>query len=244
MDLSFKPIVYTCVTNGYDAPRPVSTSESCEFVLLHDGSVHVPDGWRGRRLHVPDVNGSDLNRFAKMLPHRVFPESELTLYVDGNFYFKADPAELVGKLAAEHEFAAFSHPDRCCPYDEIRQLLRLGFVGPIDAARQLAVFRKLQVPRKVPLFEAGVLFRRHTDRVRMLCEQWWTWWQRGPKRDQPSLAALNWLMGGVIQSLGKNDVHAGTNPWLGIDAHSRRRSRIERLPNRLASELMLFRLWT
>ena len=40
-------IIYTCITNGYDVPEGHYIDPDVRYVLLHDGSVEVPDGWEG-----------------------------------------------------------------------------------------------------------------------------------------------------------------------------------------------------
>lgn len=237
------PVVYTCVTGGYDVVAPVHTEWKCDFRLFHDGSVEVPTGWRGQLLSVDGLTGADLNRYAKMLPHRLGLAAEESMYVDGNVRFKRDPSERISSVLAESAFAAFAHPRRDCAYAEIRETLRLGFVGPRSAWRLVNKFREARMPRRYGLFEAGVLYRRHNEpNVKALGEMWWQLWRQGLGRDQPLLTAALWKTGLTIHTLG-SDLRADPSGTTEIAAHARGRSRIERLPNRLAAELALYRLW-
>ena len=128
-------VCYTCVTNGYDAVEPVSPGWSTHFIMFHDNSVQVPEGWHGVNLSVPGVSGIDLNRYAKMLPHRMGLPASRSLYVDGNIFFRADPAQRIHDALANHPFAAMAHPAQDCAYSDIERTLKLGFVWPRPARR-------------------------------------------------------------------------------------------------------------
>ena len=239
-----KPVVYSCVTAGYDAVAPVQADWNCDFVLFHDGTVKIPNGWRGERLSVDGFVGADLNRYAKMLPHRLGLTSDRSMYVDGNVVFKADPSARICAVLEHTSFSAYSHPTRDCPYAEIRETLRLGFIGPSAAWKQVRAFRKAGLPRKSGLFEAGVLFRQHNDPATALVgEAWWRLWQGGLRRDQPLLVEALRQTGTTAAVLGVNDIHGDSNKLLGITPHAKGRPRSARLPNRIASEIALYRLW-
>lgn len=242
--MQVRPIVYSCVTRGYDAVKPVPADWDCDFVLFHDGTVEVPSGWQGRHIGVHGLHGIDLNRYAKMLPHHLLPDHELSLYVDGNINLKQDPRSRIESLLATDSFCAYSHPTRNCAYQEIREALRLGFVGPHRAWRQRRVFASMSLPRESGLFEAGILFRRHhKPAIVELDERWWSLWQGGLRRDQPILAAAAQNSSVPVRSLGPSDFHSNASPWFGIEPHRQARTRLKRLPQRLAAELTLYRWW-
>lgn len=238
------PTVYTCITNAYDALAPVNGDWNCHFIAFHDGTIAVPEGWEGRELKIPGVAGIDLNRYAKMLPHRLDLPSDRSTYVDGNLLFKQDPAPWIDALLETRRFAAMPHPDRDCVYAELRHAMKIGFVGPTAAWRSARQLRRSGVPRHSGLFEAGALFRRHAEPdVIRLGEQWWTLWQEGLRRDQPLLVRASRDVHVPVNALEQNAMRDEKDPWIALHGHKMKRSRWSRLPNRLAAELMLFRCW-
>jgi hypothetical protein len=237
-------VCYTCVTNGYDAVSPVADDWRTKFVLFHDGSVTVPPGWRGVRLSLPGIAGIDLNRFAKMLPHRLGLPGSRSLYIDGNMFFRKDPYDRIVDVLGASRVAAMGHPEQDCAYADIRRTLRLGFVWPRAAHRAVALLRELGVPAHAGLFECGILYRQHEDAtVVTLGETWWRHWQIGYPRDQALMIAAAYETGTMPASLGRNDVRDPDNPLMGMRQHRTHRSRRERLPRRLASEAFLYRSW-
>jgi hypothetical protein len=238
-----RPVVYTCVTGGYDCVAPVDEAWDCDFVLLHDGSVAVPRGWTGRRLSNEPAAGRNLNRYTKMLPHRLGLASRRSMYVDGNVRLLRDPRPKIDAVTERHALAAFAHPARDCAYRELRELLRLGFVPPGAVWREWRRLRAMRMPPRSGLYEAGVLIRRHDEAaVVAFGEAWWTSWNGGLGRDQPLMAAALWSTDMAIGVLGP-DLRADPDGVIALDAHEHRRTRQARIPNRLMSELALFRAW-
>ena len=238
-------IVYTCVSNGYDAVAAVPLGWRARFIMFHDGSVDVPQGWEGRVLSVDGLKGVGFNRYAKMLPHRLQLPGDKSMYVDGNMFFKRDPAERIQQVTSNHAFAAMAHPEMAYVFADIRRALEIGFVWPLPAMRITRELRRLGLPADMGLFEAGILYRRHDDPSTIrLCEEWWRLWQIGYPRDQPLLVAASHITGVPITSLGKNDVRDPANTLMGMSGHARLRPRHQRIWPRLASEFTLFRLWT
>lgn len=241
---SERAVVYACVTAGYDTVVPVNPDWCCDFILFHDGTVTVPAGWQGRRLDVTGLSGADLNRYAKMLPHALALPSTRSMYVDGNVIFKRDPAPLIRTVLGEAAMSAYVHPARHCAYAEIREALRLGFIGPRAAWAGYRSLKRTGLPQRAGLFEVNVLFRRHREPgVVALGDAWWDLWQGGLRRDQPLLSAAIWRCAGQVHPIGHNDLRDGTNPYLAVGRHAKGRSRLSRLPNRLAAEAALFRTW-
>lgn len=237
-------VVYTCVSNGYDAVTAVPVQWRARFVMFHDGTVDVPEGWESRILSAGELKGVAFNRYAKMLPHRLDLPGDRSMYVDGNMFFKQDPADRIDQVTSANPFAAMAHPEMNCPFADIRRALRIGFVWPGPAMRIARELRRLRLPDDVGLFEAGILYRRHNDPATIrLCEEWWRLWQIGYPRDQPLLIAASHKTGVPITSLGKNDIRDPANPLIGMKGHARLRPRHHRIGPRLASELVLFRLW-
>jgi hypothetical protein len=58
-----------------------------------------------------------------------------------------------------------------------------------QAATERARLAVSGVSTDTPCYLSGILYRRHTQAVRALCDEWWYWYgQSETQRDQPSLA--------------------------------------------------------
>jgi hypothetical protein len=120
----------------------------------------------------------------------------------------------------------------------------IGFINPRMAWRNKRVLQREQVPERGGLFEAGILLRRHNHpQIISLGEEWFRLWQIGFRRDQPLLMIAARKTGATVTPISGYCLRDANNPWLTINAHEHKRTRVKRSPNRIAAELSLFRLW-
>ena len=87
-------IIYTCITNGYDVPEGHYIDPDVRYVLLHDGSVSVPDGWEG--IDVRETFKCDepvrQSYYPKINPHKFFDKGEDTVWLDGGCLLYTSPS--------------------------------------------------------------------------------------------------------------------------------------------------------
>ena len=67
-------IIYTCITNGYDVPEGHYIDPDVRYVLLHDGSVEVPDGWEVIATSVNGVVAGLINKEQNKIATQFHPE--------------------------------------------------------------------------------------------------------------------------------------------------------------------------
>ena len=125
------------------------------------------------------------SRVAKMLPHLYFT-SEYSIYIDGNIRLLKSPEELISKHLKDHDIAVYKHPTRDCLYDEATKCAVKGLDDPETIIEQVKAYEDAGFPKHIGLAECGIIFRRHTDKVREFNEAWWAEYCRYSCRDQIS----------------------------------------------------------
>jgi len=108
-------VLYTCIVRGYDHhPGPISHQSSCQDLILFS---EYPYQKSSNIYNYPLKStfrlssGHDINRFHKLFPHRLFPKTRFSIYVDGNIAYKANYTYLVECLhSSGAALAAFRHP--------------------------------------------------------------------------------------------------------------------------------------
>jgi len=169
-----------------------------EYVCFSD-SLSVRDGkirgWEIRTLQFAESDPIRNQRWHKLHPHILFPEYELSLWVDGNVdILDSGVFDDIGKAVREgRTMAASRHPMRDCLYDELDAcvLLRKDDAGVMR--RQIDLMRRDGFPTHHGLFETNILFRRHHDAdVKKAMEDWWWWVSNHSRRDQLSLTYVLW----------------------------------------------------
>jgi len=236
-------LVYTCIAGGYDEPRPPRVdTPGIDFVCLSDRPAAVPAPWVARQLPDMGLGAAELNRYAKMHPHLIFPETAASVYVDGNIQVVGDPTPLVEQALATHDLALYQHPFRDCIYLEAEECAAIGHAWSRTVRRQMRGYAAAGFPAGHGLFEAGVIVRRHASpAVQRLMAAWWSAYLGGVRRDQLSLPFLAWQLGVPIGNLGPSDPRYAHRYFRLAEGHRRplsgwllTRGRLNRLWDRVA----------
>jgi len=168
-------IMYTISTGEYEkyAPKIVS----------------VPQGWDYRIITSADcpgyLNPKQQAAWAKINGPRIFAEYEASFCLDDDMIVDSDPAmyfeesdmttlrrDAVTTWRKDIEIAASAR--RATSRENVNaERKRLTAQGFSDS----------------PCYMSGIVWRKHTDQVKALCDEWWFWYsQSETQRDQPSLA--------------------------------------------------------
>lgn len=201
--MSDRIVIYTAIFGGYDRLRePRGACDGCDFVCFTDDRALRSDRWDIRYVDPAEEGGPLANRRRKMLPHRFFPEYDVSIYMDGNIRVVADPRPLVTEALRHHSIAIPRHPDRDNLYAEAQACVKLGLISQETAVRWLKCYIEKGIPCHGGLFENNLIVRRHRDpTVVRLMEAWWNSYRANGGRDQLSLVYLAYLQGVTIQPL-------------------------------------------
>ena len=187
-------VVYTVVTGAYDILRPSKWPAIC----LTDGTAAASEGWEMRKVEMVGANPQQASRYPKILAHLFFPDTEYTLYVDGNFDLFQDPQKVVAEYLQNGDMALFAHPQRACVYEEAAATIKLGKAGREVIERQVAFYRKEGLPARATLAACALIIRRNTPMIQEFCKQWWVEYMRFPENahnDQLSFGYVQWMLG-------------------------------------------------
>lgn len=187
-------VVYTAVVGGYDVVLPPKFRDAgLDYVMLTDRAPLFRGGWTVRPLP-PETAGmtpGEANRWCKFFAHRIFPEADATVYVDGNVRQTASFLPCLREMEeAGAEIGLFAHPRRGTVAEEHARCVEIGKIGPEELARYEARLRAYakDLPGEAPLRENSVILRRGASpRLEAAMEAWWREFRRGIRRDQISL---------------------------------------------------------
>ncbi|MFH0846032.1 MAG: glycosyltransferase domain-containing protein [Patescibacteria group bacterium] len=210
-----KVVIYTAIFGGKDnLIEPEFIPEGCDFVCFTD-SDFVSGVWEVRKVKPEFEDPNRSAKIYKILPHKYFPEYEISIWIDGNMLVKGDVSELIKKYLKDVNFSAFDHTPyrkfwkkffplkfeeyRDCVYDEARFILELGKKrvkykdDPELIKFQIEKYRKENYPKHSGLIVGMVLLRRHNEEdVIQTMEAWWQEIQNGSCRDQLSFNYVAW----------------------------------------------------
>jgi hypothetical protein len=190
-----KCVLYTCTYAGYDQVfSPARQTPGLSYVIFSDRRPRLVRSWEWRPMPAATRGMSPalVNRYCKFFPHRLFPEAEVSVYVDGNTMIVGDLSPLLAEFAASGaEIGLFAHRERGSAAAELGFAVRSGKLAAADAERgqrQLARYRAEGLPEDHALTENGVIFRRHGGpRLDAAMALWWEEITAHLPRDQISL---------------------------------------------------------
>lgn len=195
-----KKAIYTCIVGGYDLLlQPRVVDPSFDYICFSDD--FAPEErigvWQIRPIPYDDPDPTRKSRYAKLQPHKVLPDHDLSLWIDSNieiagqdFYAALDAAEASGCLVAQ-----VPHFGRDCIYDEIRTCFDFGIISFWTALRQNLHLKLSGFPRHQGMFENNLILRRHNDpMVVAASDLWWEEYRTYSHRDQLSLMFVYWKL--------------------------------------------------
>jgi len=186
--------VYTAVFGDYDDVRAPAVPVQSWTVFGDDPGEEHP-----RRAA----------RYCKCLAHRMFPDADISIWLDGNVQLLIEPEWLVDEWLGDADVATTLHPSRDCLYDEGQACVRKhkDTINRIES--QMALYRSQNFPAHYGLAETRVVIRRHSPMVALFNEMWWSQVSQYSPRDQLS---FNWSLWRLAQAFPPGIV------WHGVDA--------------------------
>lgn len=205
-------VIYTAIIGGYDElVEPSHKPEGWEFVCFSDRDLKS-DIWEIRKTLPLYSDNTRTARKHKLLAHRLFPEYEYSLWLDGNIKVINDVNELLPHL--DHcNYATYDHlqnqlDPRGCVYEEASTILKLGEINmkknpekgmgnfkdnPELIRRQMERYLEVGYPKNNGLVVQMEVLRRHneTDVVEAMEDQW-NELKYNSKREQLSFNYIAW----------------------------------------------------
>lgn len=206
-------VVYTCVAGRYDnALMPAVNQPGIRFVCFTDQPRYIQaEGWEIRPLASPQrlTDGHYINRFHKFFPHRLFPDTGWSIYIDGNLRYTGDFRSLVARVRdAEAEIGAFKHPNGHTLAIEA-DVCALSKFDSWDFSRveaQIATYVGDGVDATALIPTCFLLVRDHgSPRLAGAMSLWWSQLFEFTKRDQMSFTWVLQQTGLVLQTLDGSD---------------------------------------
>lgn len=183
-------VVYSALFGNYDELFVPSRelAQGCDFVMFSD-QPNIPPPWRRGPVAYAGPSNTLRSRFYKLLPHRLFPQYEWSLYLDANVDLTVNPNELLERYCSlGSDFFVFRHPKRVSIVEELAACIEGRKGSGERMTRQVAQYLESGFRHAFPMTENNVLLRRHNDPdLADLGEAWWEEVRTKSGRDQLSL---------------------------------------------------------
>ena len=190
-------VVYTCITGAYDTLKdPKRLSEGWDYVCFTDNPNFVSSVWDIRPLPKETEGLSQVKkqRYVKINAHKVLPEYNISIWVDGNMEIIGDVNSLLNHVMVDDVSVYVpKHPQRSCIYDEASAVIKMKKDAPENVDPQIKRYKEEGFPAKYGLLQSNILIRKHNeeDCIRLM-EAWFDELKDNSHRDQLSFNYVLW----------------------------------------------------
>lgn len=176
----------------------IDIKEGChQMIPIGKGRFKQNDFYQVKRI---DLNRIPMlikrQRFVKIcVPDELFSNYEYSVYVDIKRPFSIDFESLLSLLEFQSDFLVRIHSSRDCAYDEGGWLIKKGWYDEANILEQMKFYQKEGFPAHYGLWRTGLIFRRHTKRLKEFSQLWWAQIKKYSYRDQIGLSYAAWKYG-------------------------------------------------
>ncbi|WP_303919195.1 glycosyltransferase domain-containing protein [Treponema berlinense] len=212
-------VLYTCITGNYDRLIvPTYYNPAYDYVCFTDNSEWILKKrigpWQVRPLQYTESSNALNNRWHKVHSHKLFPEYEDSIYIDGNIDILDDNLFRQIGSKSERKILIPKHAYNNCIYKEIKVNIKNKRAPKKQCMKMKKILKESNYPKNYGLCENNVIYRKHNDSlVITVMEEWWKYIKDIVPRDQLSLCFLFYKYG-----INLNDVYL-QNPRLLIDSY-------------------------
>lgn len=163
-----KVVVYTVIIGGYDNLRN-HVDLPYDFIAYIDDKSIIPVNTNWQIRDIPEeythsnISAKRLSTLLKMIPHKLFPEYDISVYIDGKLSINENIQILLDLEYDENRLLSNKHPVRQCLYDEIDKLRRLGWENENVCNEVECLFKKVHYPKNYGMIDTCMMIRRHND---------------------------------------------------------------------------------
>lgn len=193
-----KAVIYTSLTGGYDhLPQYKVIDPDFDYICFtNDYPAGSKVGqWEIRPIPIKLKDKIRLSRYAKLIPHTVFPDYDYSIWLDANLVItdKSIYETIKYHIASHHLWCAIKHPRFDCLYFDAFTCVYGAKASYNEMAPQIKFLRSENYPEHNGLYENNFIIRRHNDpTIKSIDEQWWEMYLKFSHRDQASLCYIFW----------------------------------------------------
>ena len=186
-------VIYTSITNWYDTiPDDMYYDPNVKYVCFTDGKVEKKGAWEFRDIpdFVYDEVGGDprrLSSFAKICPHKLFPNGTKTVWLDGCYVHTKEWVDKSKAILKEVPLTHMLHPHRFTFHNEIMEGFGANFNTREEMLELVNALSKVDYDFKKYFSPVLTCIWRQVDsEMAEFHDIWWKYSKIGSNRDQIS----------------------------------------------------------
>lgn len=223
---SCKIVVYTAIFGNYDDLKdPEYADENMDYVCFTDNKNIKSDVWKIKLVEGTYIQGNPRRsaKIYKILPHKHFPEHEISVWIDGTAVIRGNLREYITRYMKYSDILFCPHPWDSCIYEQANDTFDKRPFDDLDLLKpQMEKYKSERMPEDNGMISGGFIVRRHNEiNVVNMMERWWDEICRFSTQDQISFAYLAWKNDFVYDIA---DEWIYDNPYIYFVPHKYRKS--------------------
>lgn len=227
-----KIVAYTCIVGGYDEIHYPSEELSAkyDYVLISDNKpndIKTFKKWIDVREVCPKeiVDPTRMNRYCKINSHKLFPEYNMSIYMDGCIQLKNNVDTICEKnLWSDIGLTVVSKTGYKDTYSEAAHKMGQDVDDPKLIYNQIKAYWESGLPKGYGSWYCTLLIRRHNSlKCRKIMSDWWGEVSRYSRRDQLSFPYVLWKNGicaNDIETILQDDQSFENNDYYEYYSHN------------------------
>ncbi len=217
-----KICVYTCITGNYDNLIEIDNKEKgIDYLCFTNNKKINSKTWQIIYREDKKLTNVELSRKIKIIGDPILLKYEITIYMDGNQYFKKSVHDFVDTYIsnAPTNFISFKHHARDCIYEEIDSCMRFKKTKKEDLLKFKNFLIKEKYPRHNGLIEASIIIKKNNDElVKKTMEMWFYCFLNYINRDQ---LTFNYCVYKMKMPISYIELNIWDNEWTGYSKHAK-----------------------
>lgn len=176
--------VFTSITGGKDELIEKQNNKGANFIAFID-TIYKSRTWDIRHAYDRFLSPRRNSRAPKILAHQ-FIDTDYSIWMDGNIKLKVSAQEVINLWLEndKYDLAVCKHNCNDCIYKEALICANAGLDDPFVIQEQMKKYEKEGFGKERGMGECGVIVRKHTSKVEVFNNYWWSEHCRGSVRDQ------------------------------------------------------------
>lgn len=163
--------VYSCITGVIDSLKTEQRWGEADWFLFTD-QPFAGGNWQIRPVKEMFTNPRRNARLVKTTSHRLFPDYDYSIWIDGSMQLLHSPEWLIDTYMGNNDLAALTHPDRDCVFEEAKMCKLLEKDDPEVIDRQMTRYKENGLFPNSGLAETKVVIRKNTGRIASFNDMW------------------------------------------------------------------------
>ncbi|MEP5760236.1 MAG: glycosyltransferase domain-containing protein [Litoreibacter sp.] len=191
---------YTVNIARYDYVFPVPITAvppagmTADWIFFSDRRPMWLQGWKWQGLpqDIPGQTATETNRYCKFFPQRLFPEADISVYLDANVVMTRNIFDLVQEFATSKAAIGLGYVEKRetiqAEGEYIEVTRRFDAATRAAVHKQIAHYETLGLPSDHRLMQGRVIMRNHAHPdLDAAMQTWWDEFMSQSRRDQISL---------------------------------------------------------